>query len=163
MKRFKNPGWFAGAMLTCLALLIVLWGRFFLVAYFLPDHPLPGAIDASRYFKYTGGMTNGGRIAFLQQFGWDVEETAAEHERVRIPKRFDAVYTEYNAMQQRAGMDLRRYRGKRATRYTYMIRNHPSGGDGIRANLLVYGNKIIAADVCSVALDGFLHGVNERE
>ena len=163
MKRFQNPGWFAGGMLVCLVLLAVLWGRFFLVAFFLPDKPLPGATDASAYFTYTGGMTNSGRLAFLRQFGWEADGQPLEHVRVRIPKTFDAVYADYNVIQQRAGMDLRRYRGKRVTRYTYSIRNHPSGGDNVRANLLVYGNKIIAADICSVALDGFMHGINERE
>ena len=163
MKIPKNPGWFAGAQLVLTALLVILWGRFFLVEYFLPDRPLPGATDAGRYVKFTGGLTNRGRLAFIGQFGWQVEEAPSDRQKIRIPRKFDQVYANYNVIQQRCGMDLRRYRGKQVTRYTYKLCNHPSGRDSVQVNLLVYGNKVIAADVCDVALDGFLHAINERE
>ncbi len=163
MKGLKNPGWFAGTMLVLVALLVVLWGRFFLVEFFLPDRPAAGATDTTRYYRFTGAMTNQGRLDIIAQFGWEVDEKPIEKERVRIPKKFDEVYRNYNVIQQRVGLDLRRYRGKSATRYTYRLKNHPSEPDYARVNLLVYGNKVIAADVSSVALDGFLHGINERE
>ena len=44
-------------------------------------------------------------------------------------------------------------------RYAYRIGNHPSGEQDVRANLLVYKNRLVGGDVCSLRLDGFMHGL----
>lgn len=104
------------------------------------------------------------RIAFLSQYGWDVAEDPVRVEEVLIPEEFDDVYTQYNEIQLRQGFDLTQYKGCRAKRWTYTVLNYPGENgvqptDGsIRANLLVYDGVVIGGDVCSVALDGFMHG-----
>ena len=60
------------------------------------------------------------------------------------------------------GCDLSKYAGKRCKRYTYVIENYPGQAEGVRANILVYKNKVIGGDVCSVELDGFMHGFAQR-
>lgn len=104
------------------------------------------------------------RIAFLSQYGWDVAEDPVKVEEILIPNEFDDVYTQYNDIQIQQGFDLSNYKGCRAKRWTYTILNYP-GADGvqptdgsIRANLIVYDGSVIGGDVCSVALDGFMHG-----
>ena len=104
------------------------------------------------------------RIAFLSQYGWDVREEPVKVEEVLIPNEFDDVYTNYNEIQLKQGFDLNPYKGCRAKRWTYTILNYPDS-DGIqptdgsvRANLLIYDGVVIGGDVCSVALDGFMHG-----
>ena len=65
--------------------------------------------------------TNEDRIAFLAQFGWEVEETPIEEAEVTIPEEFDKVFTGYNELQKKQGLDLSKYKRKKLMRYTYKI------------------------------------------
>lgn len=102
--------------------------------------------------------SNAERIAYLKTFGWTVEEEACEIVDVAIPTEFNEVYQNYNAIQKEQGFDLKEYRGKLVRRYTYVVKNYPDHPENVRANLLVYNNQIIGGDICSLELDGFLHG-----
>lgn len=53
--------------------------------------------------------------------------------------------------------------GKTVKRYTYIIHNYPDETDQVRANLLVYDGKVIGGDICTLALDGFMHGFSPEE
>lgn len=103
-----------------------------------------------------------GRAEFLAEYGWEISTVPIEVVQVTIPTEFNAVYTQYNDLQRAQGFDLEGYRGKRVTRYTYSILNYPQEVNGVRANLLIYKGKVIGGDICTVALDGFMHGF-ERE
>lgn len=105
--------------------------------------------------------TNEDRIALLSNYGWEVDSEPLEFMEVKIPEEFDGVYTDYNEIQKRQGMDLEKHRGERVMRYTYKVNNHPSGEEGIVANIIVYKNKLIAGDVCSPKLGGFMHALSE--
>ena len=107
--------------------------------------------------------TNEDRTALLKECGWEIEEEPVEFIEVRIPDKFDGVYGQYNEIQKRQGLDLEKYSGKRVMRYTYKISNHPSGESGVVANIIVYKNKLIAADVCSPQMNGFMHGLKEKD
>lgn len=101
------------------------------------------------------------RVAFLSQFGWEVSEDPLEVAEVMIPSEFDDTYILYNEMQTEQGFNLEKYKGVRAKRWTYEIRNYPGYPEDsgcIRANILVYEGNVIGGDVCSVELDGFMHG-----
>lgn len=102
---------------------------------------------------------NAGRISFLGSFGWQVEEEPWEILEIVIPTEFDNVYEQYNQLQQQQGYDLTRWRGKTARRYTYRILNYPDPPGEVYANLIVCDGQIIAGDVSSVALNGFMHGL----
>ena len=102
---------------------------------------------------------NAGRIAFLSSFGWQVEEEPHEILEIVIPYEFDAVYEQYNQLQLSQGYDLTRWRGMTAKRYTYRITNYPNSTDEIYANLILCKEQIIAGDVSSVSLHGFMHGL----
>ena len=103
------------------------------------------------------GETNEERIAFLAGFGWQVEAQAAETREVMIPKEFNDVYQNYNAMQQAQGFDLAPYSGQVCTQYKYLITNYP-GETEVYATLLVYGKLVIGGDVACGKVDGFMHG-----
>lgn len=103
------------------------------------------------------------RIDFLKNLGWEIAEKTSSSAEVIIPPDFDDVYEAYNTMQKENGFDLSRYKGKQATLYTYVITNHPSGEQEVYANLLICKNKIIGGDICSKNVDGFMHGVCNRE
>lgn len=52
------------------------------------------------------------------------------------------------------------YAAKRVKRWTYRVTNYPGYEDKscIQATLLVYDGQVIGGDVCSVELEGFMHG-----
>lgn len=98
------------------------------------------------------------RAKFLSQFGWQVNPTPVESVEIVIPENFDKIFTGYNEIQKRQGLDLSKYKKKQVTRYTYEITNY-GGADGkVYANVLVYRNKVIGGDICSARPDGFIHG-----
>ena len=99
------------------------------------------------------------RIDFLADLGWQVDSETAEVRDVVIPLEFDEVYQNYNRLQQEQGFDLTPYAGSQMKCYSYTILNHPVGHQNIRANLLVYKGKLVGGDVCSLKLDGFMHGL----
>lgn len=106
--------------------------------------------------------TNEDRVTFLQSYGWEIDGTPVTETEVRIPDAFDNAYQSYNELQQRQGLDLERYKGKKAMLYIYSVKNDPSGEDGVTASLVLYRNRLIAADVCSAEANGFIRGVTER-
>lgn len=110
------------------------------------------------------GAENKDRIEFIESFGWKVQTNPVEEVNLVLPSEYDDVYKEYNKLQKAAGMDIKPYLGKSVTRYTYIIENHRKTKDGkARANLLVCGGNIIAADVMVVDIGGFMHSVNKSE
>lgn len=114
--------------------------------------------------KIKGG-TSSERIEFLHNCGLSVDEEPLEVTEIIIPVEFDEVYKDYNEIQIKQGFDLQSYSGKRVKKWTYKVTNYPDYGessDAIRANILVFNGLIIGGDVCSVELDGFMHGFIEK-
>lgn len=107
--------------------------------------------------------SNEGRLNFLSQFGWEVIPEPLEIVEVPIPETFNSTYEKYNAIQKEQGLDLSKYKGKNCTRFTYQVLNHKESPKGARANILVYKNKVIGGDICSVELGGFMHGFSQNE
>ena len=100
------------------------------------------------------------RLTFISQFGWEVQEDPVEVCEVIIPAEFDETYTQYNDIQLKQGFDLTTYAGVRVKRWTYSVKNYPGheNKNYIRINLLVYEGLVVGGDVCSIELDGFMHG-----
>lgn len=109
------------------------------------------------------GATADQRIAFLAQFGWEVEADPLEIREVVIPEKFDEVYTRYNTLQQEQGMDLLPYAGKTCKQWIYRVLNYPGTSEGVRAVMLVYEGQVIGGDISSVAIDGFMVTFNGPE
>ncbi len=103
------------------------------------------------------------RADFLADYGWEVSAIPVEVTDVVIPSQFNKVYEQYNDLQRSQGFDLNEVRGKTVKRYTYAILNYPEQVEGVRANLLVYKHKVVGGDVCTVALDGFMHGFDRED
>ena len=103
--------------------------------------------------------SNADRVAYLEEYGWEVSPEPLSTEELVIPEEMDERYQEYLALQQEQGFDLSEYAGKRIKRYTYEIYNYPSGETEVQANLLVYRNTVVGGEVLSPKLNGFLHGL----
>lgn len=137
--------------------LLVAAGVIVLLAVLLTASDKPDAPSES-VSQSLNGTTNEDRVAFLQSFGWQVTETPAETQEVRIPEEFNEVFTRYNQLQQSQGFDLSQQAGKAAKRYVYTITNYPGGSTDYRATVLVHKNRIIGGDVTSRAEGGKMHG-----
>lgn len=98
---------------------------------------------------------------FLAQYGWEVDASSCEITEVRIPPVFGAVYESYNELQRSQGFDLSAYRGKTLQRVTFSVINFPGYENSslIRGNVFLDGDRVAAADLCSVEADGFICGV----
>ena len=112
--------------------------------------------------SYNGIKTNEDRVNFLKLAGWEVSEEAIDFKEVIIPQEFDDVYNNYNQIQKRQNLDLTKYKGKRVKCYTYSVLNHKNADSSVVANILIYNEeKIIGGDICSLKIDGFMHGFFE--
>ncbi|MCQ2386522.1 MAG: DUF4830 domain-containing protein [Clostridia bacterium] len=115
--------------------------------------------------SYTGIKTEADRQTFLKSFGITVgkEPTVAE---VTLPKEPDTVILGYNEIQRAQGLDLIPYAGKTVTRYTYEV-DLPASETGepqkAYANLILYRNRVIAADVTATGQNGFVRGLDDPE
>jgi hypothetical protein len=117
---------------------------------------------SSNSYSTTSIKTNEDRVKYLESFGWKVKAQPKEEQEVVIPREFTKVYANYASLQKKQGFELANYGGMEAKRYTYEILNYPSGEKGVVADIIVYRNTIIAGDVQSTALNGFMHGLNEN-
>ena len=121
----------------------------------------PGEVDAVSPAPASpkGVKTNEDRVAYLESYGWTVTPEALSVEELLIPEEFDETYTQYLALQAQQGFDLTRYRGKRVKRYAYQVTNYPSGESGVEAGLLIYKNTVVAGEILSTKLGGFIQGL----
>lgn len=118
----------------------------------------PQRIKSTEPVFSTEGATADQRIAFLEQFGWEVEAEPLEVREIHIPEEFDDVYTRYNELQKSQGLDLLPYAGKTCRQWIYRVLNYPKSGEEVRAILLVYDGLVIGGDISSVKLNGFMTG-----
>lgn len=137
---------------------VALAGLITLIA-FIPAYGQDTATGADgTAIRYDGVKTNDDRIEFLKQFGWEVQSDPIESTEVTIPSEFDKIFTEYNEIQKKQGLDLSDYKKKKVMRYTYQVTNYRDSDQMVYANLLVYRNRVIGGDICSADVTGFIHG-----
>ena len=137
----------AAALLCCAALVLNLWGGLSRTAS-APALPSP-----------KGVKTNEDRVAYLEGYGWQVNQEPLAVEELLIPREMGESYQDYLALQNSQGFRLEDYAGKRIKRYTYEITNYPTGETGVQANLMICWNTVVGGEVLSPQMDGFLHGL----
>jgi hypothetical protein len=119
---------------------------------------------ASKNDMSLSAETHKERMNFISQFGWQVDEEPVQVKEVIIPTEVNDVYTAYNDIQRSQGFDLNEFAGERAKCWTYTVKNYEGyeNQECIHANILVYDGKVIGGDICSVELDGFMHGFSGK-
>lgn len=139
---------FAGVLLLCAMLLVGLTAL---------SGTVTGAKTASaKAVEYTGIKTDADRRAFLGEMGLSpAQDPAAEADFV-LPQSLDAVLLGYNEVQKEQGLDIAPYTGKKVSRYTYRIENYEGHDGPVYANLILYRDRIIAADLTASGQDGFV-------
>lgn len=104
-------------------------------------------------------QTPADRLQFLSQFGWEVDSDPLEARDIVIPAEFDENYTEYNDMQKSLGFDLSEYRGRKAKKWVYCVKNYPGIANNVTATLLIADGKVIGGDISSGGAEKFTHSL----
>lgn len=107
--------------------------------------------------------TNEERVEWLTSLGWEVEKEPSSQLSVVIPKKFDEIYSQYSAMQRAVGFRIDKHKGKTAEKYSYTVLNYGNGKETAVISILQRGDKIIAADIASAKLGGFLKALKSRD
>ena len=150
-----------GSTLKFLAVIVVCAGILAVLVNVIPTAQEVSAKQTEVKLNYAGIKTDEDRIAFLAQFGWKALPEAVEVAEVAIPAEFDAVLEKYNTVQKQQGLNLEKYRKKTLKRYTYKLSEY-SGYEGVTyANLLVYKDRVVAGDICTADINGFMHGFDK--
>ena len=144
------------AVLSCIAIAATV--------FLLPEKEMTGTAYVSAVtneaISFNGIRNSEDRLSFISDFGIEVSAEPIEELETKLPKKFDAVYEEYNAIQLAQGLDLSKYRGKKIVRYTYEVMNYPKDSSGVPEkvylNLIQYKDKIIAGDIASSDGGGFV-------
>lgn len=103
--------------------------------------------------------TTEGRIMYLHALGWEADPATETAQEIVLPRTFDGVFGDYNALQKQQGFDLSIYAGETCSVYTYRVTNYAGTSDTVLAQLFVYRNRVIGGDIHATAMDGFMHGL----
>ncbi len=112
----------------------------------------------SAHFNVT---TRDGRADYLAAQGWTVDPETETVQEITLPREFTGVLKDYNELQLQQGFDLRPYGGLGCTIYSYIVTDYDSP-DTVLATVYLYKNRIIAGDIHSTAMDGFMHGIRKE-
>ncbi len=101
--------------------------------------------------------------AFISECGYSVSSPVTK--AITIPSQFSDVYENYNSLQKKQGFDLKRHKGKSAVSYTFNVIGYVDENGNIdpdvQIHIIVCDGKIVAADIASTKLDGFMEGLRE--
>lgn len=103
--------------------------------------------------------TRDGRIRFLAQFGWEVDPETEDVRSVQLPETLEGTLAQYNEMQRRQGYDLSLHLGEQCQQVSYLLTNYPDGSQTVLVTMYIQGSRVIAADIHSTSLNGFMHGL----
>ena len=95
-------------------------------------------------------------VEWLTSLGWEVDSEPFYEKEVKIPRQSDELYDQYIINQRKNGYKLYKYKGKTVKQYKYNVLNYDSGKTEAYINLLLYKDKVIAADICSPMRNGFM-------
>ena len=103
--------------------------------------------------------TTEGRMQYLQDLGWEADPATEEHKTVLIPQSLEGVMADYNKLQLDQGFDLSKHLGESCEQYSYVLTNYAESGKPVYVTVYIQGNRVIAGDIHSNALDGFMRGL----
>ena len=131
---------------------------------FLPETPSSVTVNGTAVESGVGMDGIRGEedvLRVLTSLGYATEPTPVEKVQVKLPKKFDAVYEAYNAVQLAEGFNLAKYAGKTLTRYTYRVTKLPDGSvpqNELLCSVLVCKKRIVGGDLYDKGGDGTVSG-----
>ena len=67
-----------------------------------------------------------------------------------------------NRMQQAQGYDLSNHLGERCSQYSYQLTNYADSDGTVIITIYVQENEVIAGDIHTTAVNGFMHGLKRN-
>ena len=107
--------------------------------------------------------TSAGREAYLNSLGWEIKPDSESFRTVIVPDKLDGIMAQYNRMQQAQGYDLSMHLGESCSQYSYELTNYTDSDGTVIVTLYVQDGKLIAADIHTTAVNGFMHGLKKNE
>ena len=107
--------------------------------------------------------TTEGREAYLKSLGWEIDRDSESFRSVLVPRKLEGIMEQYNKIQLRQGYDLNKHLGESCKQYCYDVLNYPGGEGKVIVSLYLQDGKVIAGDVHSTAVNGFMHGLSRTE
>ena len=107
----------------------------------------------------TDVSTTKGRQTFLHELGWEIDPASEDLRTVQLPDTLDGMLEDYNQLQQEQGYHLERHLGEQCQQVTYRVTNYPDESQTVLVTLYIQGSRLIAGDIHSTALNGFMHGL----
>ena len=104
-------------------------------------------------------MTTESRKMFLSNLGWEIDPETESCKNILLPRTLEGVLAEYNDMQLKQNLDLRPYLGAECQQYSYLVTNYPGCDEAVYLTLYIHQGKLIAADIHSNSVNGFMHGI----
>ena len=102
-----------------------------------------------------------GRQAYLETLGWEIDPGSEEHKSVRVPESLDGIIADYNELQLQQDFDLSKHLGEACEQYSYTVTNYPDPEQTVLITVYIQGKELIAGDVHSTALNGFMQGLKK--
>lgn len=96
------------------------------------------------------------RCAYLAARGYSADPASEEVKEIVLPREFDAILEDYNALQLSAGYDLRQAAGRHCRIYTYELIDCPDWDGRVFAVLYIFRGRVIAGDIHTASVEGFL-------
>ena len=146
-------------LLLFLVAVLIITGAYFL---FFKEDSAQSTLKNSAFVK---AATEEERSAYLESLGFEITADPLKVEEVMIPEEFDENYEKYNEIQKEQNFDLEKFKGCRVKKWTYEVTNYEGFENAdriIEANLLIYNDVIIGADLQCLTEDGFLKPLTEK-
>ena len=104
-----------------------------------------------------------GREAYLKALGWEIDRDSESFRSVVVPRKLEGIMAQYNKIQLKQGFDLNKHLGESCRQYCYDVTNYPGGAGKVIVSLYLQNGRVIAGDVHSTAVNGFMHGLSREE
>ena len=96
------------------------------------------------------------RCAYLAALGYQADASSEDLREILLPKEFDRILQDYNALQLSQGFDLRPFAGKSCLCCSYDLTGFPGRDGRVIATLYIRRGRVIAGDIHTAAADGFI-------
>lgn len=107
--------------------------------------------------------TADGREIYLKSLGWEIDRDSESFRTVVVPQQLEGIMAQYNKIQLRQGFDLNAHLGESCKQYCYDVTNYPGGEGKVIVSLYIQDGNVIAGDVHSTTVNGFMHGLKRSE
>ncbi len=104
-----------------------------------------------------------GREAYLNSLGWEINKDSESFKTVVVPDKLEGIMAQYNRMQKAQGYDLSMHLGESCSQYSYELTNYTDADGTVIVTLYIQNGEIIAADIHTTAVNGFMHGLKRND